>query len=391
MSARIAAVRPVLLSAPYADPDNLEVTVALPSGWRTTGLVEVTLDDGTTGLGEGYLAVFAPHVFTATVDLVAPYLVGRKADAAERHRDLVLVTGYWSLQGAARHVLSAIETALVDAIGKRAGVPAYEVLGGRRSDSLRLYASGGDSVSGEAMSAELDAVAALGIDTFKIRARGHEADKAAWTMERAAGLGIGVAIDMAQNLADPGQSVEDVMGFLKAVRSRTSRPIAFLEEALGPARAGGYPELRAAAGCPVAGGEIVTTARELVERAEAGWYDLVQPDATVIGGVRETLAVFAAHGVGTVVHCWGSAVCQAANYHAAFAGGGERAEWPMPAYPLRADLLVEPFRIEAGRLLPPETPGLGVRLDADLERRYPFREDAVYRCLAPIPGNSWLA
>ena len=60
---RIVRVRPVLLSAPYADAGNLEVQLHLPGGHRTCGLVEVTLEDGTTGLGEGYLAVFAPQVF----------------------------------------------------------------------------------------------------------------------------------------------------------------------------------------------------------------------------------------------------------------------------------------------------------------------------------------
>lgn len=127
---RIAALRPVLLSAPYADPENLEVRVALPTGWRTTGLVEVTLDDGTTGLGEGYLAVFAPQVFVSTVELLAPYLVGRPAgDLAGRYRDMVDITGYWSLQGAARHVVSAVEAALVDALGKRAGVLGVRAAG----------------------------------------------------------------------------------------------------------------------------------------------------------------------------------------------------------------------------------------------------------------------
>ncbi|MFB7914511.1 mandelate racemase/muconate lactonizing enzyme family protein [Streptomyces sp. NPDC056061] len=387
--ARIAAIRPVLLSAPYADPDNLEVRVALPTGWRTTGLVEVTLDDGTTGLGEGYLAVFAPHVFVSTVELLAPFLAGRPAgDLAKRYRDMVRVTGYWSLQGAARHVVSAVEAALLDALGKRAGVPAYELLGGRRTDSIRLYASGGDSTSPSAMGAELTAVAALGIGTFKIRARGHEADKAVWTLEHAAPHGIGVAVDMAQSLDDPGQSAADALAFLDAVRAGTRQPVRFLEEPLGPARAHEYPALRRSAGCPVAGGETVTTARELLERMAAGYYDMVQPDATVVGGPRQTLAVFAGaaeHGIDPVVHCWGSAVCQAANYHAAFAGGGRLAEWPLPAYALRRELLVEPFRIESGRLLPPRAPGLGVRLTAEVERRFAFRGDAVYHCLATMP------
>ncbi|MFD7491242.1 mandelate racemase/muconate lactonizing enzyme family protein [Streptomyces sp. NPDC059832] len=385
----IAAIRPVLLSAPYADPENLEVRLALSAGWRTTGLVEVTLDDGTTGLGEGYLAVFAPRVFVSTVDLIAPYLVGRPAgDLAGRYRDMVLATGYWSLQGAARHVVSAVEAALVDALGKRASLPAYELLGGRRTDRIRLYASGGDSTSPSAMGAEIAAVAALGIGTFKIRARGHEADKAVWTLEQAAAHGIGTAIDMAQNLEDPGQSVTDTLAFLDTVRTGTRWPVRFLEEPLGPARTAAYPALRRAAGCPVAGGETVTTAQELLARMASGYYDLVQPDATVVGGLHQTLAVFAGaaeHGVEAVVHCWGSAVCQAANYHAAFAGGGRLAEWPMPRYPLRSELLVEPFRLEDGCLLAPRAPGLGVRLTPELERRYAFRDDAVYRCAPAMP------
>lgn len=390
--ARIAAIRPVLLSAPYADPENLEVITSLPTGWRTTGLVEVTLDDGTTGLGEAYLAVFAPRVFTSTVELMAPYLVGRPADdMAGRYRDMVLVTGYWSLQGAARHVVSAVETALVDALGKRTGRPAYEVLGGRRTDRIRLYASGGDSASPAAMGAEIEAVAALGISTFKIRARGHEADKAVWTLEHAARHGVGIAIDMAQNLADPGQSAADTLAFLDAVRARTREPVHFLEEPLGPARTADYPALRRAAGCPVAGGETVSTAEELAERMARGYYDMVQPDVTVVGGPRQALAVFAGareHGVEPVVHCWGSAVCQAANYHVAFAGGGRLAEWPMPGYPLRSELLAEPFRLESGHLCAPRAPGLGVRLDPETERRYPFREDAVYRCLVTLPPTA---
>ncbi len=386
---RITCVRPVLLSAPYAWPGNLEVQRHLPTGYRTIGLVEVTLDDGTTGLGEGYLAVFAPAVFVAITELIAPYLLGQ--DAAQvhaRYRDMCQVTDYWSLQGAARHVISAFEIALLDARAKQLGAPVYSLLGGRAVEAIRLYGSGGDSTTPQDMRAELDLLSERGIGVFKIRARNHQVDKTVWTLDQAAERGIAVAVDMTQNLANPAQTVGDVVRFLDAVQARTAQPLFFLEEALGPADVDSYPALRARTATRIAGGEIVTTAQELCQRVRRGLYDLAQPDATVIGGVYQTLEVFAAcrqYGCEAVVHCWGSAVGLLANYHAAFAGGGRLAEWPMPAYPLRDALLVEPLRVEQGTLLPPTAPGLGVHLTPEIEARYPFHPDAVYRCF-PSPS-----
>jgi len=382
----------VLLSAPYASPDSLEVQWCLRSGYRTTGLVEITLDDGTTGLGEGYLAVFAPRVFVEIVKLIAPYLAGKPAsDLHQRYREMCMVTDYWSLQGAARHAISACEIALLDANAKQLGIPAYRLLGGRSVEAIRLYGSGGDSITPAAMQAELDLLSERGIDLFKIRARNHQVAKTAWTLDHAARRGIGVAVDMAQNLHNPAQSVGDVVRFVEAVATRSPQPIHFLEEALGPADIESYPLLRAKVNCQIAGGEIVTTAQELCRRVQQKYYDLAQPDATVIGGIHQMLEVFAAcrqSGCQAVVHCWGSAVCMMANYHAAFAGGGQLAEWPMPRYPLRDELLVHPLHIADGALLPPTEPGLGVRLTPEIEARYPFREDALYTCLMNPAGTA---
>lgn len=387
---RIAKIRPVLLSAPYAHPESLEVKLHLPAGHRTCGLVEVTLEDGTTGLGEGYLAVFAPKVFSALVELLAPYLIGKDAtQIAARYTEACNIVDYWSQQGAARHVVSALEIALVDAVAKQRGVPAWKLFAERAPDSVALYGSGGDSTNAPDMADEIALLKSKGIETFKIRARPGEARKAAWTTDRARRDGITVAVDMVQNLANPGQRVEDVLRFLGEVRTQTSSPLAFLEESLGTGDLERYPMLRAqAGGVKIAGGEIVTTGRELCARVRAGWYDYAQPDATVIGGVGETLAVFNAcreAGAEAVVHCWGAAVGMMANYHAAFAGGARLAEWPMPAFAVREALMAEPLRIAGGRLARPERPGLGVQLTPELERRFAFREDAVYRCLVSAP------
>jgi L-alanine-DL-glutamate epimerase-like enolase superfamily enzyme len=388
----IAAVRPVLLSAPYAEPDNLEVRRHLPTGWRTTGLVEIALSDGSVGWGEAYLAVFAPKVFAEIVELMATYLLGAESlDVVGRYQDMCDVTAYWSLSGAARHVVGAVETALWDANGKHLGRPVYELLGGARTRSVPLYGSGGDSGTRAGMESELAAVADAGIRTVKIRARHPEVDKVAWTVDLAGRAGISVAVDMCQNLAVHGGTAEDALDFVTRVAARTDRPLAFLEEPLGLDRLEEYPRLRAVADVPIAGGEIVTTPAELIDRVGSGYYDLVQPDATVLGGIGATSGVFAAAPGRTVVHCWSSAVGMAANYHAAFAGGGTLAEWPLPAYPLRSELLAEPFRIVDGELVAPTAPGLGIHLTPEVEQRYPFRADAVYRCRVtePAPTTEW--
>jgi L-alanine-DL-glutamate epimerase-like enolase superfamily enzyme len=397
-SPRIVRVRPVLLSAPYADArTDLEVLLHLPSGWRTTGLVEITLDNGVVGLGEGYLAVFAPRVFETIVELVAPTLIGRDPQDIDRLcRDLAVVTGYWSLQGAAQHVLSAIEIALQDCRAQLQGVPVWRLLGAAANRPLKLYASGGDATGPLPMRQELDRIQALGIDVVKIRARRHQADKTRWCQRQAAERGIAVAVDMTQNLAVPSQSVDEVLGFVDEVLRDGGRLPVFIEEALGPLATRHYAELRARLpGTRMAGGEIVTTSAELCERIAQGCYDIAQPDATVIGGIGPTLEVFSAaqrHGVEVYVHCWGGPVGMMANYHAALAGGGRVAEWPIKPYALRDAMLVHPWQVTGGTLTLAETSGLGVRLTPQIERDYAFREDAVYHCLvdpARVPAADW--
>jgi L-alanine-DL-glutamate epimerase-like enolase superfamily enzyme len=393
----IRSIRPVLLTAPYAAPEgNMEVLLHLPHGLRSTGLVEIVCDDGPVGLGEGYLAVFAPKVFVATVELLAPLVVGRRLDDwGGIVRDLEIATGYWSFQGAARHVVSAIEIALQDARAQALGLPLWRLLGGTAARPLPAYASGGDSTDADFMAAEIDLVADLGIATFKIRARKERADKAIWTARAAAHRGVAIAVDMTQNLAIPSQSVADVIGFVAAQDAAgVARPV-FLEEAQGPLAVADLPDLRRRAGVPIAGGEIVTTPEELAERLAAGCYDIVQPDATVVGGVGAVMRVFAAArvaGAQVYVHCWGAGVGMLANYHAALAGGGAYVEWPLPAYPLREALMAAPVGVAAGAVTLADLPGLGARLTPAIERAFPFREEAVYRCLvdaSAVPAARW--
>jgi L-alanine-DL-glutamate epimerase-like enolase superfamily enzyme len=382
---KIIHIRPVLLSAPYADTEtNLEVLHHLTSGYRTCGLVEITLDDGTVGLGEGYLAVFAPRVFESLIHLLAPILIGCDIDNHKQiYNELLLTTGYWSLQGAAQHAISAVEIALWDCKAQLANIPVYRLLGYEGdAPRLKLYASGGDSCIPDAMSVEFEAIKQLGIDTFKIRARKEDVNKAIWCLKQGVENGTKIAIDMTQNLAIPSQSIGDVLRFVDDIGF--TEYIAFIEEAFGPDSIEDFPHLRGEITIPVAGGEIVTTFRELQGRIEADYYDIAQPDATVIGGIQPTIDLFKvaqASNTEIYVHCWGGPVGMMANYHAAIAGGGQVAEWPMPQFELRNALVKDKWNIQDGYLYLPDSPGLNTHLTQAIEDEFAFREDAVYDCL----------
>ncbi|WP_120631389.1 mandelate racemase/muconate lactonizing enzyme family protein [Ruegeria sp. EL01] len=398
MSNKIANVRCILLSSPYADADDPEIKECFPNGpKRTIGMVEVTLEDGTTGIGEGYLAVFAPLVFKSIVELCTPQVIGKDGfDIAARVRDLRSLCDYWSLQGAARHVIAAFEIALQDVKGKSLGKPVYDLLGGAKSDSIPIYGSGGCCDAKEQFIRELDLLDSLGIKTYKMRAIKTDILRTVWVLEQAGKRGIQVGVDMCQNLADPPQEVDEVVAYIEAVHSRTDQRIIFVEEAIGPDAPEGFKALRQRTDVQVCGGEIITTPKEMIERINNDVYDFVQPDASVMGGISAVMDVFAAanvKGTDVVVHAWGGAAAIMASYHAAFAADGKLVEFPMLDFPLGREMMGDQGKIVDGKLLRPSAPGLGLELTADMEARYPFDETAVYSCalidFGPPPDSYW--
>ncbi len=395
---QIASARCILLSSTYADADDPEIKECFPNGpKRTIGMVEITLDNGVKGIGEGYLAVFAPLVFKSIVELCAPQVVGKDAfDIDRRTKDLRSLCDYWSLQGAARHVISAFEIALQDAKGKSLGKPVYDLLGGARLDSIQIYGSGGCCDTKAQFIRELELLQSKGIELYKIRSVKRDIFRTAWILEEAAKRGISIGIDMCQNLADPPQAVEDVVRFVSEIRKVSQRPILFLEEAIGPDAPEGFKELRRQIDIPVYGGEIITTPKEMITRMKDGVYDGVQPDASVMGGISAVMDIFATSretGTRVVVHAWGGAAAIMASYHAAFAADGDLVEYPMLDFPLGAEMIGDQGQIVNGRLIRPTAPGIGVTLTPEMEARYPFDPTAVYSCalidFGPPPDEYW--
>ena len=107
-------------------------------------LVKITADDGTVGWGETYGIVAPQAVIAIVADVFAPLLVGREPVEIPAIWDelysLMRVRGHWS--GFFTDALAAIDIALWDLAGKRAGQPVVQMLGGARHERIPAYASG---------------------------------------------------------------------------------------------------------------------------------------------------------------------------------------------------------------------------------------------------------
>ena len=242
---KIENIRSILLSADYGHAKHPEVLECFPNGpKRTIGLVEVTLENGIKGYGEGYLGVFAPKVFRSIIELCTPYLIGKDGfDINRRYKDLCSICDYWSLQGAARHTTSAIEIALVDAKSKSQNCPAYKLFGNSNNKEIEVYGSGGICDSKEHFIEELELLKSLGIKKYKIRAVPSDIFKTAWVLKESRKYKIDVGIDMCQNLADPPITADDVINYINLVKKISKEKILFLEEAVGPMDISGFKKL----------------------------------------------------------------------------------------------------------------------------------------------------
>ena len=336
-------------------------------GYRQTLLVKVTTDQGVVGWGESH-AVMTPRVVqTVITDMFRPILLGQDARQIEALWEKMYSTqrlrGYGS--GYFTRAMAGIDIALWDIVGRAAGMPVYQLLGGKFRDSIPTYQGVGGGPPEEVRD-NAQALLERGFPNQKMslaKGRGEQARD------------VNRVFAAAEVLLGEGQIlVDSLAGYTLAEATRVGRRLdeienlGWWEDVLMPEDYGAYAVLADRMDVPICAGEQYSNRFQFRDLFEKRACDIVNPDTSRVG-ITETkrIAIMAdAYNILFAPHSsMGSAPYRASAIHlcaatpnAVILEGGE-------SY-VRAfgnAILSVPLPYKPGHAEVPDRPGLGFEFD----------------------------
>ena len=354
-------------------------------GLRNYLFVRLTTDTGLTGLGEATLEWQEMAVQTLLHEWAEERILGTCPF------DIELVFGNLvrdQYQGGATvmTVISALEIACWDIVGKACGQPVYRLLGGRARDTLPAYANGwyGGARTPQDYANKARAVVARGYTGMKFdpfeqawkdmtQAQMCAAQDVVAAVRDAVGEGVDLMIEVHGRLS-VGCAIE--MG-----RRLTPYRPAWYEEPVTPHSLDLLAEVKRALPFPVAAGERLYMLEDFARLAALRACDVVQPDLAHCGGLsmgKKIAALCQPQDMRLAPHCSIGPVALCAAIHFGWSTpqvmvqenfGDFDAPW--------RDELVEGWKPMANcRYVLPDKPGLGIELDDAACARHPFVKHA---------------
>ena len=368
-------------------------------GGRYFVFVKLTTACGISGVGEAYCVPFAPHLVAKMIeDVYARYAEGRDPHDIEALWRRVYSSGFTqhsdlSLMG----VLSALEMACWDIVGKAANQPVYKLLGGQVHERLRaytyIYPRPGDQsdvyhdpdLAAERAEFYLD----MGFTALKFDPAGpYSAFDGRQLSLEALDLSERFCCKMREavgNRADLLFGTHGQMTAAGAIRlAKRLEPFdpLWLEEPVPPDAPEEMAKVARATSIPIAAGERLATKYDFARLLAAGSAAILQMNLGRVGGLLEAKKIAGmaeVHHVQIAPHLYCGPIVGAANVQLATCSPNflilESIEnWGG----FHSEILKAPMQFEDGHVIPPTAPGLGVELDEVVALANPYNGSMLH-------------
>jgi len=142
----------------------------LTEAGRNFVVVRIETADGTVGYGDATLNWRERGVEATLTDHVLPELVGMEASRIEDVWQHFFRNTYWRAGPVLNTALSGVDMALWDIKGKRAGLPVYDLLGGRTRERAAVYQHC-DATTLDGLAENIRTARDRGIDHYRVNYR----------------------------------------------------------------------------------------------------------------------------------------------------------------------------------------------------------------------------
>jgi galactonate dehydratase len=362
------------------------------SYWGEYLFVEVRTDDGLSGWGEITTTTkIANRAVAGMLRQLNELLVGDDPTKIESlwHKTFRAFT-YMGSRGAASHVVSGVDIALWDVLGKSRGLPIYEMLGGAVRDDLLIYTHPDQRkfTSREGVVEEIRAIVDSGHDAIKFdpfpHYEGHAGHLHGYLDGQLSKKGEREAAELTALIRETaGPEVEilidahgrfDVPTAIRLCRAlEDAGKIDWFEEPVPVESYNALRQVRERVTAAISVGERLHTRWEFVPIFENRLADYVMPDVTWAGGITELkkIAILAeAYYVPVTPHDASGPINVVAGAHVMMTVPNfyriETSRYDLSHY---NKLIEEPLNNRGGRIRLNGKPGLGIAMNLDYLRR----------------------